>query len=181
MFEVEKTDIAGLTVLHPIVRRDERGFFVKTLHAGFFADHGLECGFTEQYYSLSKPGVLRGMHFQTPPHDHAKLVGCLTGHVLDVIVDVRAGSPTYGRHVKVPLSAERGTLVHLVKGLAHGFCVPDVESILLYNVTTVYAPDSDTGIRWDSAGIDWPVARPLVSPRDAGLPRLEDFVSPFRW
>jgi dTDP-4-dehydrorhamnose 3,5-epimerase len=177
--EFRPTDIPGCFEVVPQIRGDERGRFVKVFHEEEFAARGLATHFAEQYHSTSVPGVVRGLHFQLPPADHAKLVYCIEGAVLDVAVDLRRGSPAYGRHVAVKLSTEHGNALYLPRGVAHGFCTPRGPATLVYNVETVYAPEQDTGIRWDSAGIDWPVRRPVVSERDAGLPRLEDFDSPF--
>jgi len=173
--------IPGCFEIRPVVRTDDRGSFVKTFVAGEFERHRLESGFREQYYSRSTAGVVRGIHFQTPPHDHAKLVYCTEGAVLDAVVDLRRGSPSYGRHATLTLSAQSGVMVFIARGCGHGFCVTGGPATLVYNVTSEYAPDHDTGIRWDSAGIDWPVKKPLVSPRDAGFAALADFTTPFEY
>jgi len=159
--------------------RDARGTFVKTFHEATFAELGLRTRFTEQFYTTSMRGVLRGLHFQSPPYDHAKLVYCTAGRVLDVGVDLRRGSPTYGQHLKVELSAETGNMVYLPPGIAHGFLTIADSATLVYNVTSMYEPIADTGIRWDSAGIEWPVDTPQVSERDSRLPTLGAFDSPF--
>jgi dTDP-4-dehydrorhamnose 3,5-epimerase len=178
---LKETGLPGCLELQPRVFEDARGRFVKVFNRELFAAHGLETSFAEEYYSSSLPGVLRGLHFQTPPHHHAKLVYCVAGRVMDVAVDLRVGSPTYGRHAVVELSMERGNAIYLPSGFAHGFYVPQGEATLVYNVTTGYAPESDAGIRWDSAGIEWPDATPVVSERDAGFPSLAEFDSPFRY
>jgi len=175
---VEGTLIPGCYQIFPQIRTDARGRFVKTLHEKVFADHGLVTEFVEEYYSVSHKGVLRGMHFQTPPHEHFKLVYCLDGKVLDAMVDLRVGSPTYRQAATIELSAELGNMLYIAPGVAHGFYAL-TDAIMQYKVTTIYAPDNDAGIRWDSAGIDWPDAAPLVSERDANFPRLDEFVSPF--
>jgi dTDP-4-dehydrorhamnose 3,5-epimerase len=180
MFAIRKTEIEGFVELQASVGADDRGSFVKIFHEEFFATHGLPINFAEQYYSRSKRGVLRGLHFQLPPHDHAKMVYCVAGEIMDVAVDLRIDSPTFGRHAAMTLSAGCANQALLVSGLAHGFYVLSEMAIVVYNVTTTYAPDYDTGIRWDSAGVPWPDAHPLLSPRDAALPRLSDFRSPFR-
>lgn len=179
MFRIRKTEIDGFVELQATVATDDRGSFVKTFHKEAFAENGLPAAFAEQYYSCSKHRVLRGLHFQLPPHDHAKMVYCVVGEIMDVAVDLRVGSPTFGRHAAVTVSAALGNQVVLLSGLAHGFYVKSETAIVVYNVTTTYAPRHDTGIRWDSAGIAWPDAHPLLSPRDAALPPLSDFKSPF--
>ena len=121
------------------------------------------------------------MHFQVPPADLVKTVCCATGRVLDVVVDLRVGSPTYGQHEAFILDAAAPEIVYIPAGLAHGFLVLSTESLMLYQVTHDYAPKSDSGIRWDSCGIAWGVTNPVVSERDDALPRLADFASPFRY
>jgi dTDP-4-dehydrorhamnose 3,5-epimerase len=159
--------------------RDKRGAFVKTFHSDVFAQAGLNTLWREEYYSVSCARVLRGLHFQLPPHDHEKLVWCVDGEVLDAVVDLRRDSPTFGRHLLVRLNAEKANLLYLPKGLAHGFYVASGTAIMMYKVATVFAPAHDAGIRWDSAGIPWPDAAPILSPRDAGHPTLAEFQSPF--
>lgn len=180
MFAVTPSALPGCVALQPRVLADARGRFVKTFHAEAFRALGLETAFVEQYYSHSQAGVVRGMHFQRPPAQHAKLVYCTAGEVFDVVLDLRVGSPTYGQAATFTLSAEQGNALYIPAGLAHGFCAL-VEATLVYNVTSVYAPEQDDGVRWDSIGVDWPVAAPLVSPRDALFPALADFASPFNY
>ncbi|MBU2853303.1 dTDP-4-dehydrorhamnose 3,5-epimerase [Acidithiobacillus ferriphilus] len=175
------TKIPGCLQLIPDIRRDERGSFVKTFHQEIFADHGLETRFAEEYYSASKKGVLRGMHFQTPPVAHTKVVYCVSGEVVDAVVDLRIGSPTYGQHETFTLNEKKGSILYIPSGLAHGFYVKSDMAIMLYKVTTVYAPEYDAGILWNSAGIQWPSTSPLLSGRDCGFPRLQAFDSPFRF
>lgn len=176
---VTSADMPGVYEIHPDHRKDSRGCFVKTFHKHLFAAHGLEVNWAEQYYSVSRKGVLRGLHFQLPPHDHAKMVYCVRGSVFDVVVDLRRGSPTYGKHVTFELSPDDANLVYIPHGCAHGFQVMSKEAILVYNVTTVYAAEHDAGIRWDSARVEWPLPNPILSPRDRSLPGLSEFKSPF--
>jgi dTDP-4-dehydrorhamnose 3,5-epimerase len=130
--------------------------------------------------TVSAKGVLRGLHFQLPPHDHAKLVYCTAGEVMDVAVDLRVDSPTFRQFVCLTLSADQGNMIYLPPGLAHGFYTLSDSATLVYNVTTVYAPSHDAGIRWDSVGIPWPDQDPRVSERDHGFVAMEVFDSPFR-
>jgi len=176
---VEKTIIPGCYQLFPQIRTDARGRFVKTFQKDVFAEHGLITEFAEEYYSVSHKGVLRGLHFQTPPHEHYKLVYCLDGRVLDAIVDLRAGSPTYKQAATIELSAESGNMLYIAPGVAHGFYALSDDVVMQYKVTSMYAANNDAGIRWDSAGINWPASVPLVSERDANFPRLAEFESPF--
>ena len=178
---VEKTSIPGCYQLFPIVRNDNRGSFVKTFHKDDFLKHGLVTEFAEEYYSVSHRGVLRGMHFQTPPYEHFKLVYCLEGEVFDAIVDLRIGSPAYRQSASFELSSEVGNMLYLAPGIAHGFYARTENAIMQYKVTTMYAPENDAGIRWDTTGIDWPSTTPEISDRDRAFQALADFESPFRF
>jgi len=181
MFEISESGIPGCVALQPVVRGDHRGRFVKTVHAGFFRDHGLPCDFAEQYYSTSHRGVLRGLHVQVPPDALGKLVYCTAGAVFDVVVDLRRGSPTYGEHRTFTLSAAAANQLYVPAGLAHGYYATEDHSVVAYSATAVHAPDLDTGIHWASVGAAWPDDAPILSERDRALPRFEDFDSPFRY
>jgi dTDP-4-dehydrorhamnose 3,5-epimerase len=176
---IEGTDIPGCYVVQPRLLRDARGSFVKTFHAPRFAELGLRTDWKEEYYSSSTAGVVRGMHFQTPPADHAKLVFCLAGDVFDVVVDLRRGSPVFGQARGFSINAENGRGVYVPAGCAHGFASLAAESVMYYKVTSVHAPDNDAGIAWDSIGIDWPVREAALSERDRQHPRLDAFETPF--
>lgn len=174
-----KTSIPGCYEINPPIFTDERGIFVKTFHQEVFAAHGLVSEFAEEYYSVSRRGVLRGLHFQVPPRDHTKVVYCVAGEVFDAVVDLRIGSPAYGRFETFKLSAERANMIYIPPGLAHGFYVLSQTATIIYNVSTVYSPEHDTGIRWDTVGIPWPDSSPVISGKDGGLSSFSDFVSPF--
>lgn len=161
-------------------RVDKRGYFVKTLHSDVYKGLGLTTVFAEEYYSLSYQGVLRGLHFQTPPMDHTKVVYCVSGEVMDVVVDLRVGSPCYGKFETFLLSGKKSNMLYLPPGLAHGFYVLSQQAIMMYKVTTTYSPENDSGIRWDSVGIPWPNSKPIISPRDQEFPVFKEFASPFR-
>ncbi|MFE4105276.1 dTDP-4-dehydrorhamnose 3,5-epimerase [Almyronema epifaneia] len=177
--DIKPTPIPGCYEIHPRIFTDQRGSFVKTFHQDIFRQHGLETHFAEEYYSHSRQNVLRGLHFQLPPQDHVKLVYCTAGEVLDAVVDLRLGSPTYGQFATFSLSAENAIALYMPKGLAHGFYAVSEQATMLYRVSTVYSPEHDAGIRWDSAGIPWPSAVPILSSRDQTFPTLADFASPF--
>lgn len=181
MTRVENLAVPGAKRV--VLRRfvDARGAFVKTFVHSLFARHGLPTQFAEEYHSVSRRGVLRGMHFQAPPHDHAKVVCCLAGVVLDAFVDLRVGSPTYRQAVTIRLDADEPTLLCLPPGVAHGFYTLSEQALVAYKVTSEHAPSHDLGVRWDSIGVEWPDRQPLVSPRDAAFPALDDYASPFRW
>jgi dTDP-4-dehydrorhamnose 3,5-epimerase len=179
MFDVKPLGIAGCYELQPKVQEDLRGKFVKVFHANEFELRNLEVDFNEEYYSSSTLGVVRGMHFQTPPFEHVKLIYCPHGEVFDVVVDLRRGSPTYGQSSTLVLSSKKGNCIYIPKGLAHGFCATSLNALLVYKVSTVYSPESDTGILWSSIDVDWPITKPILSTRDSSFSSLSDFESPF--
>jgi dTDP-4-dehydrorhamnose 3,5-epimerase len=181
LFSKITTKIDGFYEILPEVNEDSRGIFVKTYQKGDFLSMGIDVIWKEQFYSISKKGVLRGLHFQLPPHEHKKQVCCISGEVIDVALDLRKGSPTYGMHDFVSLSSLKRNAVFVDVGLAHGFYTISESATLLYNVSTEYAPSSDSGIRWDSAGIIWGDIVPTVSKRDQSLVGIHQFKSPFFW
>ena len=181
MFDLRPSKLVGCYELQPTVFEDARGCFVKVFHEQAFAAQGLETGFAEEYYSVSLKNVLRGMHFQLPPMDHVKMVYCVEGEVLDAVVDLRVGSPTYGCFELFELSSAKANSLYIPKGLAHGFCVRSALAIMVYKVSTVYSPAHDAGVLWDSMEIPWPISEPVISARDATFPRLNEFLSPFSY
>lgn len=172
--------IPGALLLPAFHQTDPRGEFRKVFDAAQLDRVGLATPVEEIYLTTSGPGVIRGMHLQLPPHDHVKLVTCLQGRVLDVLLDLRHGSPMQGHFETIELDASRPWTLFVPRGVAHGFCVVEGPALLLYTVSSRHAPQHDTGIRWDSFGMNWPVREPMVSVRDASLPMLSDFHSPFR-
>jgi dTDP-4-dehydrorhamnose 3,5-epimerase len=179
--QIEPLPLAGACRIQPITFADERGQFVKTFHAGQLADAGLRFELREEFFSISRRGVLRGMHFQAPPYDHQKLVCCLHGRALDVLLDLRTASPTYGRHCAIELAAAAPQLVWVPRGVAHGFLSLEDNTSMLYKTDREHAPAQDAGILWNTFGCDWPrlADPPIVSPRDRQHPAFADFVSPF--
>ena len=177
--KVINTSIEGCFELQPRIFKDDRGKLIKTFHKEMFASNGLETDFKEEYYSVSKKNVLRGLHFQLPPHDHVKCVTCISGKLFDVVVDLRKNSPTFARFFSVELDAEKGNMLYIPKGLAHGFYVMSEEAIFLNRTTTVFEPSCDTGIKWDSCGIEWPVKDPILSEKDKQMIEFNEFKSPF--
>lgn len=178
---ISEIDIPGCFEITPKRVEDVRGVFVKILHEEAFAPHGVHTEFAEEYYSKSYQNVLRGLHFQTPPHDHIKMVYCVSGSILDVIVDLRVGSPTYGQHRTFELSDANAKALVLAKGIAHGFYTLSREAVVIYKVSTVYAPEYDKGILWNSLEIPWPSCSPVLSDRDTGFPVFQDYPSPFEY
>jgi dTDP-4-dehydrorhamnose 3,5-epimerase len=174
-----KRKIEGCYELNPYIFDDSRGRFVKTFNVDEFKRSNLETVFEEEYYSVSKKNVVRGLHFQLPPFEHVKLVYCAYGKVFDVLVDLRVNSPTYGLFESFELCADKANGIYIPKGVAHGFCTLSDEAILIYNVSTVYSPEFDSGILWSSVDVDWPTSSPLVSERDTRFAPLNMFESPF--
>lgn len=178
--ELRETAIPGCAELLLPRFHDDRGTLVKTFQESVFEQHGLPTSFCEQFHSRSRRGVVRGLHFQEPPAQLHKLVTCVSGRAWDVVLDLRAGSPTYGQHAKVGLAEDRANAVYIPEGCAHGFLAQEDDTVLAYWVTAEHSPEHDAGIRWDSAGIDWPLdGEPIVSARDAALPALDAYETPF--
>ena len=157
---------------------DMRGSFVKTYARSVFDQNEVAFDLREEFYSFSRKDVIRGMHFQLPPHDHVKLVYCPAGAVLDVLVDLRSGAGQ-GKVASVLLSGEEPSLLVIPRGVAHGFKSLSDDSLMVYKTSTEHAPSHDAGICWDSFGFDWGVDHPVISARDSTHPSLADFTSPF--
>jgi len=181
MFNFKETKIAGCIEIQPKPFQDDRGRFVKIFHTLEFEKLQLSTRFIEEFYSFSKPGVLRGLHFQIPPHDHEKLVYCVQGEVFDVVLDLRLGSPTFGQAQHFILNTEQANMLYIPSGLAHGFCTMREPATLVYKVSSVHAPAHDQGILWSSIPIEWPIRTPIVSDRDSKFPTLAKFSSPFTY
>jgi dTDP-4-dehydrorhamnose 3,5-epimerase len=177
--ELIPTALTGCYEIRPVVTKDARGSFVKTFNAEHFLAHGLYMEWSEEYYSTSRRDVVRGMHCQVPPHEHDKLVCCMQGKALDVVIDLRKESPTYGRYLAIELDSQHGLGLLIPKGMAHGFLALTENVLMSYKVSSSYNPSSDTGIRWDSFGFGWGIDQPIVSDRDRSLPALKNFKSPF--
>ena len=177
------TPIEGLVIIEPTVFRDDRGCFLESYNKKKFEKAIGEISFVQENESKSSKGVLRGLHFQKPPYAQAKLVRCIEGKVLDVAVDIRDGSETFGQHVAVELSGENKKQVFIPKGFAHGFVVLSDSATFAYKVDNTYAPDSDAGIRWNDSilNIQWGFdeSEVLVSEKDAKLPFFSKFKTPF--
>lgn len=170
---VVTTALEGVLVIEPRVFADARGFFFESYRADRYAAAGLPARFVQDNHSCSAPGTLRGLHYQLR-HPQGKLIRVLRGSIFDVAVDIRRGSPTFGRWVGVDLSAENKRQLYVPPGFAHGFCVPHEGSEVEYKCTDFYAPDDEHGIVWNdpTIGIDWPVASPLISDKDRGYQPL---------
>lgn len=184
MIEVIKTDIEGVLIIEPKVFGDARGYFLESFNAKDFAEKtGLNINFVQDNESMSSYGVMRGLHFQNPPYTQSKLVRCVKGAVLDVAVDIRKGSYTYGKHVAIELTEDNHRQFFVPKGFAHGFAVLSEVAVFQYKCDNFYAPQADDGISIldDSLGIDWriPTEKALLSEKDTKHALLKDFDSPF--
>ncbi len=173
-FKFSSREIPGVRVIEYLKFDDPRGFFMETFREKEFAEQGIILSFVQDNYSHSVRGVLRGLHYQKAPSAQGKLVLVLKGEVFDVGVDIRKGSPTYGRWIGEVLSSENRKMLYLPPGLAHGFCVLSEEAEFFYKVTADYSPERDRGIIWNdpAIGIRWPVADPILSEKDKNLPSL---------
>ncbi|SFR96758.1 dTDP-4-dehydrorhamnose 3,5-epimerase [Granulicella pectinivorans] len=160
---------------------DDRGLFVKTVQRSAFERQGLRGDFVETFHTVSNDRVLRGMHFQVPPVDHAKLVYCVSGAVWDVALDLRVGSPTFGEHAVYELSVQANNAVYLPSGIAHGFVVLNGPADVMYHVTSEHDPVHDQGVLWSSFGAPWPGDDLIISARDRALIPFAEFESPFRF
>jgi dTDP-4-dehydrorhamnose 3,5-epimerase len=173
--KISETELPGVLLLEPKRFGDDRGFFMELFHAKRYSEAGIPGPFVQDNFSRSAKGILRGLHFQQP-HAQGKLVQVFAGAVYDVAVDIRRGSPTFGKWVGVELSADNRRQLWVPAGFAHGFCVLSESADFHYKCTELYSPASEHGIAWNDPdlGIPWPVKSPLLSPKDAAAPRLED-------
>jgi dTDP-4-dehydrorhamnose 3,5-epimerase len=177
--EFEELPIPGCFLIKPKLFHDYRGTLVKPFAASEFAANGLRTDFVEQFFSTSAVNVLRGMHFQRPPHDHAKLAYCVAGRALDVLLDLRRSSSPYGQSCSLELSADAANSIYIGPGVGHGFLSTSEPALMVYSATSEYSPEHDEGVRWDNFGFNWGVTNPVLSARDAGFPALAEFSSPF--
>jgi len=184
---VTPLSLPGLTLLEPKRLGDARGYFSETYNRRTFESAGLSADFVQDNQSLSAPvGTLRGLHFQTPPFAQIKLIRVLRGAILDVCVDIRHGSPTFGRHIGVTLSAQNGQQLWVPEGFAHGFCTLEPDTEVLYKVSQYYAPDHDKGLLWydPQLGIAWPLQNgvtPVLSDKDQAHPPLSALPAVFEY
>ena len=180
-----KTKIPDLIIIKPTVYEDKRGYFLEAFNLGKFNENICEVKFLQDNESKSSRGVLRGLHFQKPPFQQAKLVRCIEGNVLDVVVDIRKGSPTYGTHMAFELSGENKRQLFIPKGFAHGFSVLSDNAIFAYKVDNNYMPEFDAGIRFNDKDldIDWGLSEKEIqlSEKDKNLPFFKDLDSPFKF
>jgi len=176
------TKLKGAWLIKPKVFQDNRGFFLESYSKKIFEEHGIICDFVQDNHSMSaQKGVLRGIHFQKPPHAQAKLVRVVKGSVYDVIVDLRKNSETYGQWEGYTLSAENFEMLFIPRGFGHAFCTLEDNTEFLYKTDNYYAPDSEGGIIWNDPDlkIEWPVEDPTLSEKDGNLPKFSEFINPF--
>jgi dTDP-4-dehydrorhamnose 3,5-epimerase len=179
--EIIKTPIEGLLVLQPKIWHDDRGYFYESFRSDVFEKLNIEVNFVQDNQSLSQRGTIRGLHFQQSPYEQGKLVRVVQGRVLDVALDIRKNSATYGQHYAIELSAENQTQFYIPPGFAHGFSTLEDNTIFCYKCTNYYHKASEGGVMFNdpALGIDWKVEGLFVSDKDKELPLLKDFVSPF--
>jgi dTDP-4-dehydrorhamnose 3,5-epimerase len=175
-FSFQRLEIPEVVLIEPKVFQDGRGFFMETYKFSDFAAFGIAERFVQDNHSRSKKSVIRGLHYQNPPKAQGKLVRAVVGEIFDVAVDIRRGSPTYGKWVGEKLSSENKRMLYIPPGFAHGFCVLSAEAEVVYKVTEEYAPEHEAGIIWNDPdiGISWPIANPIISEKDAALPCLKE-------
>jgi dTDP-4-dehydrorhamnose 3,5-epimerase len=184
--QVVSTAIPEVKEIRPARHRDPRGFFSEIYREAVLREHGIETGYVQENHSLSVArGVIRGLHFQTEPEAQAKLVRVGAGSILDVAVDIRRGSPTFGKHVAIVLNAAEGNQLFVPEGFAHGFCTLDPDTEVLYKVNRYYSPAHDCGLAWDdpALGIAWPVSSEtaVLSDKDRRNPVLAELPAYFRY
>jgi dTDP-4-dehydrorhamnose 3,5-epimerase len=179
--EVIETKIKGLLIIKPKVFADERGYFFESYNETTFKQKGINANFVQDNQSLSNTGVLRGLHFQSPPYDQGKLVRVINGAVLDIAVDIRKNSPTYGEHVSIELNEENKTMFYIPSGFAHGFLTLRDGTIFSYKCTNIYNKESEGTVLWNDTdlNINWNISNPILSEKDLIGTPFKDFTSPF--
>ena len=170
---IESTSIKEVKIITPQLHMDERGCFFESYKLNFNYENGLTSNFVQENEVQSKKGVIRGLHYQLNK-PQGKLVRVVVGTILDVAVDIRVGSPTFGEYIIVELSGENNKIIYVPEGFAHGYLVTSTESIVVYKCTNYYDPSDEYGIRWDdkTIGIEWNYPQPIISSKDEGLPEL---------
>ncbi len=179
--DIKELAIAGCYQITPTIFKDARGVFTKTFHSETLAEYNLDIELREEFFSISKKNVLRGLHFQSPPSAHNKLVYCPKGAVLDFFVDIRIGSPTYGKHLLIELNDKNSLMLFLPIGIAHGFLSLEENSLMIYKTDCSYDSSADTGLDFFSCDIELPIHRSevIISQRDLELLDFKQFISPF--
>lgn len=180
IYDHEESEIKGVFLLNPHFHTDIRGSITKTFHKESFEMLGLECDWGESLITENfQKGVIRGFHFQLPPYCQAKTIFCVTGSILDVVLDLRKGSKTYGKTARFSLDCHKKNILYVPKGVANCYAICQDHTIIAYNLTSTYMPEYESGIRWDSAGVDFGLENPIIADKDSNLPLLKEFESPF--
>jgi dTDP-4-dehydrorhamnose 3,5-epimerase len=180
---IKERKIRGIFEIQLEPHKDKRGFFMRVYDDTIFERHGIHRIWVQENHSLSvEKGVIRGMHFQFPPHTETKLVRALSGEIYDVFIDLRKGSSTFGQWDSIKLSADNKKMIYIPRGFAHGFCTLTQNCEVVYKVDNYYAPDSEGSIRWNDPdlGIDWPVNKPILSEKDSKAKSFREFVEKYR-
>lgn len=179
--QIKTTPIEGLLIIEPQIFNDPRGYFYESYNKEKMYAAGIDIEFVQDNQSLSQKGIVRGLHFQAAPYAQAKLVRVIQGAVMDVAVDIRKNSPTYGQHFAIELSAENKTMFFIPPGFAHGFETLADNTLFLYKCSNLYNKESEGGLLWndEKLNIKWQTKNPLVSDKDKVLPSLNNFISPF--
>lgn len=175
--QIVETGIGGLLEIQPVIYSDNRGWFFEFFKKNEFAKAGITDAFTQENISFSKKGVVRGLHFQLPPYQQAKLVSVLQGKVLDVVVDLRKGSSTFGKWHTCVLDSDKHNMLMVPEGFAHGFAALD-DSLFIYKSTSFYQPAAEAGIIWNDPHLEipWPFTNPILSAKDSNLPTLDELL-----
>jgi len=174
-----ETELKGVFIIENSEFYDERGGFIKIFNEELFGKYGINFHMKEIYYSISHKNVIRGMHFQLPPHDCAKLVYVTSGKIIDVVLDLRKEQSTYGKHISLELNANKNA-IYIPEGLAHGFKSLEKNSTVVYNQSSCYSKEHDSGILWNSFGFEWNVGEPIISKRDLSFMMFNNFKSEFK-
>lgn len=179
---IKEGKIRGVSEIQLEPHEDERGFFMRVYDDKIFKKHAIHRNWVQENHSLSvEKGIIRGMHFQFPPHTETKLVRVINGEIYDVFIDLRAASPTFGQWDSIMLSADNKKMIYIPRGFAHGFCTLTKNCEVVYKVDNYYASDSEGSIRWDDPdlGIDWPVNKPILSEKDSKAKRFKKFIEKY--
>ena len=177
----EKTEIEGVIIIEPRVFEDDRGYFFESFNQNEFTKNSIDLDFVQDNQSLSQKGVLRGLHFQEPPYAQAKLIRVISGSVLDIAVDIRKNSPTYGKHLSIVLSSENKKMFFIPEGFAHGFLTLEDNTIFSYKCSNFYNTNSENSILWNDnlLNIAWNIDSPILSEKDKIAQSFKDFITPF--
>jgi len=177
--KIEEAYIEGLKIIHLDKFSDNRGSFLKVFNFEFFKENCFRTDFKESYFSVSNKNVIRGMHFQIPPFENVKIVYLNQGRIIDVVLDIRKNSKTYGQYFTTEISHNNPILIYIPIGCAHGFLSLEDNTIVSYIQTSIYDSKSDQGVRWDSFKMNWAIINPIISDRDYSFKRFSDFENPF--